>query len=123
MANLLICMSGGRTSAYMTRKILTKYSDKYNIVVCFANTGQENNETLDFINKCDKRFNFNTVWLEAVVNDGRVACTHKIVNYKTANREGDQFIEVVKKYGIPNKGYGHCTRELKENPIHSYVAS
>ena len=120
---LLVCMSGGRTSAYMTKKLLDNYQDDYDIKVCFANTGQENDATLDFINNCDKHFNFNTVWLEAVVNEGRVACSHRVVDYDSASRKGEPFEEVVKKYGIPNNGYPHCTRELKENPIHSYIKS
>ena len=114
-------MSGGRTSAFMTKMILDNYKDKYDIVVCFANTGQENDATLDFVNNCDKHFGFNTVWLEAVVNEGRVACSHRVVDYDSASRKGEPFEEVVKKYGIPNNGYPHCTRELKENPIHSYI--
>ena len=116
-------MSGGRTSAYMTKRLLDECSNDYEMLICFANTGQENNETLDFVNECDNRFGFNTVWIEAVVNDGRVACTHKVVNYESASRKGEPFESVVAKYGLPNNGYPHCTRELKENPIHSYVKS
>lgn len=116
-------MSGGRTSAFMTKMILDDYKDKYDIVVCFANTGQENDATLDFVNNCDKHFGFNTVWLEAVVHEEGVGTTHKIVDYETASRQGEPFLEVVKKYGVPNNGYPFCTRELKENPIHSYMKS
>jgi 3'-phosphoadenosine 5'-phosphosulfate sulfotransferase (PAPS reductase)/FAD synthetase len=123
MTKLLICMSGGRTSAFMTKKILDKYTDQYEIVVCFANTGQENNATLDFVKECDDRFGFNTVWIEAKVNDGRVGSTHRIVNYETASRDGKPFKDVVAKYGIPNISYPHCTRELKNNPVHSYIKS
>jgi len=123
MDKLLICMSGGRTSAFMTKKILDDYADQYEIVVCFANTGQENDATLDFVKQCDDNFNFNTVWIESEVNEGRVSSTHKIVNYETASRKGKPFEDVVAKYGLPNNGYPHCTRELKENPIHSYVKS
>jgi len=120
---LLVCMSGGRTSAYMTKRLLDEYQDEYEMLIVFANTGQENNETLDFVNKCDTNFGFNTVWIEAVVNDGRVACTHKVVDYGSASRKGEPFEDVVAKYGLPNNGYPHCTRELKENPIHSYIKS
>jgi len=123
MTKLLICMSGGRTSAFMTKKILDKYTDQYEIVVCFANTGQENNATLDFVKECDDRFGFNTVWIEAKVNDGRVGSTHRIVNYETASRDGKPFKDVVATYGIPNISYPHCTRELKNNPVHSYIKS
>ena len=123
MTKLLICMSGGRTSAYMTKKILDEYSDQYEIVVCFANTGQENDATLDFVKECDDHFGFNSVWIEAEVNEGRVGSTHRIVNYETASRDGRPFEDVVAKYGIPNVTYVHCTRELKENPVHSYIKS
>lgn len=116
-------MSGGRTSAYMTKRILDEYSDQYEIVVCFANTGQENDETLDFVKDCDEHFGFNTVWIEAEVNEGRVGTTYKIVNYETASRDGKPFENVIAKYGIPNVTYPHCTRELKEAPVHSYIKS
>ncbi len=36
---LLICNSGGRTSAHMTRRILEEKHDEYEIIVAFANTG------------------------------------------------------------------------------------
>jgi len=121
---LLVCMSGGRTSAYMTYKLLNEYSDKYEIIVCFANTGQENNETLNFVNECDKQFNFNTIWLETVVHHNvRKGSTHKVVTYETASRKGEPFEEMIMKYGLPNAGKPFCTRELKENPIHSYIKS
>jgi len=120
---LLICMSGGRTSAYMTKRLLDEYSDKYEMLICFANTGQENNETLNFVNECDKHFGFNTVWIESVVNEGRVGCTHNIVDYESASRKGEPFEGIISKYGIPNISYPHCTRELKENPVHSYIKS
>lgn len=116
--------SGGRSSGRMAKELKDKWSHKYNMVFIFANTGQENNETLDFVNECDKRFDLNVVWVEAVVHAGRIASTHKIVTYETATRrhkiEGP-YLDVVKKYGIPNKAYMHCTRELKENPIHHYI--
>lgn len=121
---LLVLFSGGRTSAYMTYRILKEYADQYEIIVCFANTGRENPETLDFVRDCDQHFGFNTVWLEAVVHHGKKrGCTHRVISYETADREGRVFEEVLKKYGIPNKNYIHCTRELKENVIHSYMRS
>ena len=38
------------------------------VLVLFANTGQEHEKTLEFINNCDQQFGFNTVWLEAVTH-------------------------------------------------------
>ncbi|EKN4689609.1 hypothetical protein ABF236_003402 [Yersinia ruckeri] len=35
---LLVLNSGGATSAFMTRQLLTKCADEYEMIVCFANT-------------------------------------------------------------------------------------
>lgn len=121
---LVISFSGGRSSAYMTWRILNDkyYTDKYNIVVIFANTAQEHELTLEFINNCDKYFNFNTIWVEAEVHHvKRKGTTHRIVTYQTASRNGEPFEQVITKYGIPNKKFPHCTRELKLAPIQSVM--
>lgn len=116
--------SGGETSRFMTQYLLTNYSREFEIKVVFANTGEEKEETLDFINKCDKEWGFNTVWLECVVDPEKGKGTrHKIVDYKTASRNGEPYQEVIKKYGLPNQNFLHCTRELKEAPIKSYIES
>lgn len=123
--NLLVCSSGGRTSMFMLEWLLENKTGEYNIVGIFANTSWEHYDTIEFVNKCAKRwklkYNFDLVWLEAVVNVGRVACTHKVVTYETCKKNMEVFTDVVKKYGLPNSAYPHCTRELKENPIHDYV--
>lgn len=119
-----ISFSGGRTSAYMAKLLIDNFSDKYDFIVTFANTGLEHEKTLEFVNNCDKYFGFNTVWLEADVQHGkRVGTKHKIVSFETASRKGEPFHEVVKKYGIPNKAYPHCNRELKLSVMHSYLKS
>jgi hypothetical protein len=119
-----ISFSGGRTSAYMTKLLIDNWSDRYEFIVTFANTGLEHPKTLEFINNCDKVFGFNTVWLESVVqHDKRSAPTHKIVTFETASRRGEPFEEVIKKYGIPNSAFPGCTRDLKLAPIKSYLKS
>jgi len=123
--NLLVCRSGGRTSEYMYKRLLKEYSDEYKIVGIFANTGWEHQETLEFVHKNDidnkKLFDVDPLWVEAVVHGGRTPSTHKIVTYDTASRNMEPFKDVCAKYGVPNKAYPHCTRELKEHPIHDYV--
>ena len=100
--NILVSFSGGRTSAYMTKQILDKNKGD-NIVVVFANTGQETEETLKYIDNFDKVYGFNTVWIEAITHHNiRKGCTHKVVSYETACRDGSVFMEMVKKYGVPN---------------------
>jgi len=123
--NLLVCRSGGRTSEYMYKWLLENKRDEYNIIGIFANTGWEHHKTLEFVNNNDmenrERFGVEPVWVEAVVHIGRASCTHKIVTFETASRNREPMIEVFKKYGIANSAYPHCTRELKENPIHDYI--
>lgn len=126
-----LCMSGGRTSAYLTEKVLELQSQGYygdvDFVITFANTGREHVKTLEFVNNCDKRwrklYDNGVIWLEAVVHDGRVPCSYKEVDFDSADRDGNVFEEVVAKYGLPNGTFLHCTRELKENPIMSYMES
>lgn len=121
---LVITFSGGETSAFMAQWIFKHKQDEYDIVCIFANTGQENEETLEFVEKCDKEFNLNLVWVEAIVHSefGK-GVTHKIVDFKTASRNGEPFEDVIKKYGMPNKTRPHCTNNLKKSPIKSYLKS
>jgi len=116
-------VSGGRSSHYMAKRMRddSTYTND-NLLFCFANTGKERLETLDFVHECEVRWQLPIVWVEAVVHHGeRIASSHKAVTYETAARRGEPFEEVIRKYGIPNAPFPHCTRELKLNPIHSYA--
>lgn len=122
MKPLVISFSGGRTSAMMTKYLLSKWSGKREILVIFANTGKEYPETLNFVNNCDKHFGFNTVWIESVQYHGeRKGAGFKVVNFETANRDGAPFEDMIKKHGIPNEPFPHCSRELKGVPIKTYI--
>ena len=120
--NLLVSFSGGRTSAYMAKRLKEELEDKYSLLFVFANTGLEHEKTLDFVHRCDREFGLDLNWVEAVVHhDQKKSCTARLVSYETASRSGKPFVEVIKKYGIPNKAYPHCNRELKINPIHDFA--
>ena len=123
MRDLVISFSGGETSAYMAQWLVANKAKEYDRIFCvFANTGQENEETLEFVNRCAEHFDLNVYWIEADVYHGeRKGTGHKNVSYETASRNGGPFEEVIKKYGIPNKAYPHCTRELKLQPIKSWL--
>jgi len=125
MNQLCITVSGGETSAYQALKISNSEKfEGFDKAYVFANTGWEREETLGFVHLLETKYNLPIVWVEAVVHHGvRKGCTHKIVNYETASRNGEPFKEVCAKYGLPNKHFFHCTRELKENPIKSYLRS
>tara|TARA_Y100000385_G_C12927135_1_gene565114 strand:+ start:60 stop:908 length:849 start_codon:yes stop_codon:yes gene_type:complete len=120
---LVSTFSGGRTSAFMAilLKEMPKYKD-YQKVFIFANTGKEKEETLEFVEKCDKEFDLNIVWLEALVNKEKgIGTTYKIVSFKTASRNGEPFKDMLDKYAMPNNFASNCTRELKLYPINKYV--
>tara|TARA_R110000823_G_scaffold261878_1_gene382572 strand:+ start:19 stop:864 length:846 start_codon:yes stop_codon:yes gene_type:complete len=126
MKDLLVCtFSGGRTSAFMAKFIneSEKY-DHFDKKFIFANTGKENEETLKFINKCQKQWKLNIIWLEAKINNIKGKGTnYKIVNFKTASRNGQPFEDLLKSYSMPNNFASNCTRELKVIPINKYVNS
>jgi len=122
--NLLVSFSGGETSAYLAKWLIDNKSDDYNMVFVFANTGDEEEETLKFVDLCSSKWNIDIVWVEAVVHHGeRVGSTHRVVDFNTASRDREPFKEVIKKYGIPNQNFLHCNREMKLNPIKSYMKS
>lgn len=109
----------------MTRLCLTKWRRRWrDVVVLFANTGEEREECLEFVDRCDREFGFNVVWVEAVIDPQKgEGTTHRVVDFKSASRNGEPFEAMIAKYGIPNKEWPHCTRELKLNPMLSYLRS
>lgn len=124
MKRLFISFSGGETSAFMAQWLLKNKAHEYDeIVTLFANTGQETEEALRFVQQSDEAFGLNVVWVEADVQEGRVGTKHRVVDFDGASRHGEPFEAVIKKYGIPNQAYPHCTRELKLAPMLSYIAS
>lgn len=56
MKPLIVSFSGGRTSAYMAYILKRDYSQEYNMRFVFMNTGEEREETLIFIDRCDRAY-------------------------------------------------------------------
>lgn len=120
---LCVAFSGGETSGYMAQYLKNHKQDEYEMVFIFANTGQENEETLKFVDQCDKEFNLNVIWLEAKINPKLGKGTRwNIVTYETASRNGEPFEDGIKKLGLPNMNNNWCTRDLKLVPIQRYVS-
>jgi len=127
MKPLVISWSAGRTSTWMTKRLIDEWSGKRDIYVLLANTGEEDERTLVFAERADRTFCFNAVWLEAVVNPVHGKATgFRVVTFETATRPDavdGPFEQVIRKYGLPNKGYPHCNRELKLRPIYAWLKS
>lgn len=123
MTRLICSFSGGRTSAYMTWRVLQEWRDQYDeITVLFANTGLEHKKTLEFVKNCDEHFGFNTVWLEAVIDPTLgVGNKHKVVSFQTASRNGEPYYDHCAKHGIPSVAAPKCTASLKLDPMRAYL--
>jgi len=121
---IAISFSGGRTSGYMTHRILRELPKGVEARVIFANTGQEDERTLKFVHDCETIFGWNITWVEAEAQHGvRKSPVHKIVDFETASRLGEPFEDCIIKYGIPNQSAPNCTRNLKVNPMKSLIRS
>lgn len=115
-----ISFSGGRTSAYMLWRVLEAHGGKLpeDAIVCFANTGKEDEATLKFVHDCEVNWRIKIHWLEYVPK------SFVEVNYETASRNGEPFEKLIeyKKY-LPNAVTRFCTEELKVKVINKFLAS
>lgn len=135
-----ICFSGGRTSAYMLRRILDAHKDQLpkDVFVTFANTGVEREETLEFIAEIEVRWGVPIQWLEyrrAPFNpdyyqDGKQRSNEGLpeairTNFRSASRRGEPFWQLIRwsmdyqKHVkdappiLPNPTMRLCTDQLK----------
>lgn len=118
---LFVSFSGGQTSAFMSWACLNmdQVRSRYDEMrFLFANTGQEHERTLEFVDRCDREFGLNVEWVEAEVHQHeKRAPSARLVTFETASRDGRPFEDVIRKYGIPNAAFPSCTRDLKLAPM------
>lgn len=120
-----ISFSGGRTSAFMLHKVLQAGGGQLpnNAIVCFANTGKEEEATLKFVEDCSKHWNVPITWLEyCQLNNEH---SFKVVNYKTASRNGEPFEEIINHFNqaLPNGRARYCSANLKTRTFARYLKS
>jgi len=65
--NIFCSVSAGYSSVLMAL-MLPKWYPNHNIIYAMANTSKEREESLEFMNECDKHFKLNMVWIEAIIN-------------------------------------------------------
>ena len=120
----MISFSGGRTSAMMTHILLDQLKDE-EVVVCFANTGKEEEATLEFVNNCDKLWDGRVVWLEYNYNipkQEEMDPYFLIVDFDSASRKGEPFEALINRRGFtPNVVSRFCTQEMKVRVIKKYM--
>ena len=111
-------ISGGRTSGYMANLL----KGQPDTVFMFQNTGREKPQTYDFLNKMDKEWGLNLIWLEYDCPDPAEKAGFKVVSYETANRTGVPFAQLIqKRKAIPNKYKRFCTAELKVKTARRWI--
>ncbi|MCW1412168.1 hypothetical protein OLZ32_27855 [Rhizobium sp. 1AS11] len=120
---LLISFSGGETSGLMAKLCKERLGNEYDrIETVFSNTSEENEATLVFVDECDRAFDLGVHWIEADVDPKLgVGTGFTKVDFASAHRHGEIFEAMIAKYGIPNKAFPHCTRELKARPILAFA--
>ena len=118
----LISFSGGRTSAYMLWRCLQAHdmSLPSDAIVCFANTGKEDEATLEFVRDCSEHWGVKIHWIEYRNDEAGFA----EVDFETASRDGQPFEELIRKVQfLPNSGMRICTTHLKIRPFRKYLDS
>ena len=116
----VISFSGGRTSAYMLWRVLQANGGlPEEAIVVFANTGKEEEATLEFVRDCETNWGVEIHWLEYQNDDPKF----RRVNFETASRNGEPFEMLIRKRKyLPNPVTRLCTAELKIQTIHKYVS-
>jgi 3'-phosphoadenosine 5'-phosphosulfate sulfotransferase (PAPS reductase)/FAD synthetase len=116
-----ISFSGGRTSAYMLWRVLQSNNGlPDDAIVCFANTGKEDEATLQFVHDCETQWNINIHWLEFTGDDPK----YKVVNFESAARNGEPFEKLIHlRKMLPNVRARFCTAELKIRTMSRFTKS
>jgi hypothetical protein len=106
----------------MLHLCLQKYRDTHDILITFANTGCEHEETLRFVDAVDRNFaDGKVVWIETIIGGSGVGPRAKVVNYETAARNGEPFEEAIQKHGVFCKTHPNCTSRLKVEPMNACI--
>ena len=117
----VISFSGGRTSAYMLWRVLEANGGlPEDAIVCFANTGKEEEATLEFVRDCEVNWGVEIHWLEWRPEKPNF----ERVTFETASRNGEPFQALIEKRNyLPNMVARFCTQELKVLTIDRYMKS
>lgn len=145
----VVSLSGGRTSAFMLRKIIDAGLQP-DVHVLFCNTGKEYGETLAFVDEIARRWRVEVRWLEydrkympvykkkevAEIAErlrtasGRLSLPRptgvrepgfREVTFETAAADGGPYRNFVEMNGLPNPATRTCTTELKVRVMKKFM--
>lgn len=116
----VVSFSGGRTSGYLLHRMIEAYG-KENLIINFANTGRESEETLLFVANCEELFKIKINWIEYDLTEDNKP-TFKLVDYKTASRNGEPLGKAIKHSTyVPNIMQRRCTVTAKIEAMHLFM--
>jgi len=122
-----VSFSGGRTSAYMLRRLIdanpgVDWHDERRVAVVFTNTGREMPETLDFVAEVGRRWSVPIAWVE--FQPGEAGQQYRVVGRQGAAENGEPFEALIRqKKFLPNQRFRICTQNLKVRPARDYLRS
>jgi 3'-phosphoadenosine 5'-phosphosulfate sulfotransferase (PAPS reductase)/FAD synthetase len=89
-------------------------------IVCFANTGKEDEATLEFVRDCQINWGVKINWLEYKDSGSKF----ELLDFEKSSRNGEPFEMLIKKRKyLPNMVARFCTAELKVLTIDRYLKS
>lgn len=144
-----IAFSGGRTSGYMLFHVIEAFNGRLpdDVVVTFANTGREYEETLEFVRDCERNWGVPIRWVEycrdetkPVIKVGSsgsrllIGChSFREVTFETASRNGEPFEAIINVKAdfreeakdeppvLPNPTDRWCSGELKTRTMDRFM--
>jgi hypothetical protein len=127
--NLLVTVSGGRSSAFMAYHIHTspKYKD-YNKLYVFCNTGMERPQTIDFLKKIESIWGIQLTLIEGTYSNVLgIGVGYKIVSWDTLDMKATPFTESIMHAnkgtfnGLPNQEAPYCSSRMKVRPSEKFA--
>ena len=118
----VISFSGGRTSAFMLKKIVDAFGGRLpdSVSVIFANTGMERPETLEFVDLCGREWGVQIAWVEYLWDAPHRT---RVVDFVTASRNGEPYAALIdRKRFVPCVNLRFCSSFfLKRDRIDSFA--
>jgi 3'-phosphoadenosine 5'-phosphosulfate sulfotransferase (PAPS reductase)/FAD synthetase len=115
--NIVCTVSAGYSSMMMAIKIKEWYPND-TIIYLFANTGMEDERSLQFLKECSDYYGLDIIYLEPILNTKKGKGTnYKVVKFEELDRTGWFFELGISIYGIPSRANKWCNRELKLIPM------
>ena len=115
-----LSFSFGRSSAYLLWRILQANGGlPVHSVVCFTNTGKEDEASLRFGKRCSEEWRVPVTWLEY-----EAPSSYAVETFETASRKGEPFEALMRHRALlPNPMTRFCTQELKIRPMARHLVA